>query len=215
MIDVTDKFLSRGKCDDNMATSKHATKRGVHSLSNSTLNTPIKPVKSKIPKRNDTPIKMNKENEDEPIDLRQIHDMFQGIMTKLEKLDTIETKVKCIEDDLKEIESSVEYAHAEITDLKKDNVTMKTETKEMKRRLENVEQQCASMNNSLIDLKARSMRDNLIFYNMPENKDENTTDVILSLLESKFGMKEAKSKVKIDRSRRVGREKVIRSPGQL
>jgi hypothetical protein len=92
---------------------------------------------------------------------------------------------------------------------------MKTETKETKRRLENVEQQCASMNNSLIDLKARSMRDNLIFYNMPENKDENTTDVILSLLESKFGMKEAKSKVKIDRSRRVGREKVIRSPGQL
>jgi hypothetical protein len=42
--------------------------------------------------------------------------MFQGIMTKLEKLDTIETKVKCIEDDLKEIKSSVEHAHAEITD---------------------------------------------------------------------------------------------------
>jgi hypothetical protein len=51
------------------------------------------------------------------------------------------------------------------------------------------------------------MRDNLIFYNMPENKDENTTDVILSLLESKFGMKEAKSKVKIDRSRRLGRKR--------
>jgi hypothetical protein len=63
------------------------------------------------------------------------------------------------------------------------------------------------MNNSLIDLKARSMRGNLIFYNMPENKDENTTDVILSLLESKFGMKEAKSKVKIDRSHRLGRKR--------
>ena len=77
----------------------------------------------------------------------------------------------------------------------------------MKRRLENVEQRCTSMNNSLIDLKARSMRGNLIFYNMPENKDENTTDVILSLLESKFGMKEAKSKVKIDRSHRLGRKR--------
>ena len=83
-----------------------------------------------------------------------------------------------------------EFSSYNVT-LKKDNVTTKTETKEIKRRLENVEQQCASMNNSLIDLKARSMKDNLIFYNMPENKDENTTDVILSLLESKFGMKEA------------------------
>ena len=63
------------------------------------------------------------------------------------------------------------------------------------------------MNNSLIDLKARSMRDNLIFYNMPENKDENTTDVIFALLESKFGMKEAKSKVKIYRFHRLGRKR--------
>ena len=49
------------------------------------------------------------------------------------------------------------------------------------------------------------MRDNLIFYNIKENDGENTTEVIHSLLESHFGIENAKA-VKIDRSHRMGRK---------
>ena len=76
---------------------------------------------------------------------------------------------------------------------------------ESKQRLDNLEQKNTSLNNCVIDLQARSMRDNLIFYNIKENDGENTTEVIHSLLESHFGIENAKA-VKIDRSHRMGRK---------
>ena len=50
-------------------------------------------------------------------------------------------------------------------------------------------------------LKARSMRDNLLFYNIPESKDENTKDIIHKLLEEKLQTEDS-YKIKIDRSHR-------------
>ena len=46
--------------------------------------------------------------------MTKIYDTFKTVMTKQEKLDGIET-------DLKEIKRSLEYAHAEIKDLRKEN----------------------------------------------------------------------------------------------
>lgn len=51
------------------------------------------------------------------------------------------------------------------------------------------------------------MRDNLIFYNIPETRDEETTPIIHKLLEEKMGMKDATKNIKIDRSHRLGRPK--------
>jgi hypothetical protein len=44
------------------------------------------------------------------------------------------------------------------------------------------------------------MHDNLVFYNIDENKDENTTDIIHQIMEHKLGMENAaRELVKIDR----------------
>jgi hypothetical protein len=43
------------------------------------------------------------------------------MMKKLEKLDRIETRLKNMEINMAEIKESLEYAHAEIADLKKEN----------------------------------------------------------------------------------------------
>jgi hypothetical protein len=51
------------------------------------------------------------------------------------------------------------------------------------------------------------MRDNLLFFNIPENDKENTTELIHELLESKMEIKEARGNVKIDRSHRIGRKR--------
>jgi hypothetical protein len=51
------------------------------------------------------------------------------------------------------------------------------------------------------------MRDNLIFYNIPGTRDEETTPIIHKLLEEKMGMKDATKNIKIDRSHRLGRPK--------
>ncbi|CAB3985374.1 Hypothetical predicted protein, partial [Paramuricea clavata] len=54
---------------------------------------------------------------------------------------------------------------------------------------------------SVVDLKARSMRDNLRFFNVKEDEKENTTEKIYDILD-------ARNKVNIDRSHRVGRKRV-------
>ncbi len=50
------------------------------------------------------------------------------------------------------------------------------------------------------------MRDNLIFYNIKELKNENVTDVIHNVLENQLELENAKSLVKIDRAHRLGKQ---------
>ncbi|CAB3989179.1 Hypothetical predicted protein [Paramuricea clavata] len=47
--------------------------------------------------------------------------MMSEMMMKLDKLDSIEDKVKSFEQDLKSVKDSIEFAHAEVNDLKIDN----------------------------------------------------------------------------------------------
>ena len=64
-----------------------------------------------------------------------------------------------------------------------------------------------SMRNKIIYLQARSMRDNLLFFNIPEHEKENTTEIIHDLLEQKIEIEDAHKHVKIDRSHRIGRKR--------
>ncbi|CAB3981030.1 Hypothetical predicted protein [Paramuricea clavata] len=130
--------------------------------------------------------------------MRQIHQMFTTMMTKLEKLDAIEA-------DMKEMKHSLEFAHAEIADLKKENDTSKAN--QAKEKIEKLEQDNTTLRNKIVDLQARSMRDNLLFFNIPERDKENTTEMIHELLETKMEIHDARNKVKIDRSHRIGRKR--------
>lgn len=51
------------------------------------------------------------------------------------------------------------------------------------------------------------MRDNLIFYNIAEEEKEDTTAIIHQLLEEKLEMQDARTKVRIDRSHRLGKRR--------
>ena len=51
------------------------------------------------------------------------------------------------------------------------------------------------------------MGDNLLFFNIPEREQENTTEIIHELLESKMGIDDARSRIKIVRSHRIGKKR--------
>ena len=138
--------------------------------------------------------------------LDEIHNTLKIVMKKLDKLDVIEGRMKTLEEDLRDVKTSMKYAHAQITDLKTSHEITMTFNKETKDRLDKLEKENADLNNGIIDLKA-SMRDNLIFYNLPEIEPENMTKMIHQLLEDKLGMKDVKVQVKIDRSHRLGRKR--------
>jgi septal ring factor EnvC (AmiA/AmiB activator) len=92
--------------------------------------------------------------------------MMSEVMMKLDKLDLIEDRVKSFEQDLKSVKDSIEFAHAEVNDLKIENEERKKMDERTRQRLEKLENENTLLNKSLIDLQARSMRDNLIFYNI-------------------------------------------------
>ena len=131
--------------------------------------------------------------------MEKIYSMFETVMKKLEKLDNIDT-------DMKEIKKLLEFAHAEIDDLRKENASIKIKQVKTEERIETLERKRNSLCDIVINLQARSMHYNLLFFNMPENKDENTTKMIHEMLETKLEIEDACSKVKIDRSHRSGKK---------
>ncbi|XP_060557589.1 uncharacterized protein LOC132717995 [Ruditapes philippinarum] len=56
----------------------------------------------------------------------------------------------------------------------------------------------------IIDLKCRNMGDNSLFFNIPEEKDENCESKLLDLMESKLQITDAKTSIKLQRSHRIG-----------
>ncbi len=123
--------------------------------------------------------------------------MFEIIMKKLSKLDIIDSRMQSLEQELKEVKSSIEFVHAEVEDIKKVNEQLTKSEGETKKRIEKLEQLNSSLNYRVIDLQARSMRDNLIFYNVKESDGENTTNLIQDIMENNLGIENAKS-IKID-----------------
>jgi hypothetical protein len=74
--------------------------------------------------------------------------------------------MQSVEHELKEMKKSLEIVHAEVEDLKKDNEKLKKTDVETQKRLQSLEEQNTILNNRVIDLQARSMRNNLVFYNI-------------------------------------------------
>ena len=181
-----------------MATKKQALRSSAQNANISSTKSPSKPVQSKILNLKDT---MESEDEKES----GVKEMFEIIMGKLSKLVDIDSRVKSMENDLKDMMSSLEFVHAEVKDLKEENEKRKAEGHKTDERLEKLEDLNTALKNRVIDLQARSMRDNLIFYNINEMKDENPTDIVHGILENQLGFENAKDTVKIDRAHRLGR----------
>ena len=192
---------------DKMASRKHAQKRGAQIFNISNNSTPIKAVHSKIPKPNNTPEKIGESSAPNEVKLEDIHAMMQIMMKKLDKLELIEDRIKNVESDLKDVRESIDFAHAEVEDLKEDQKIRKIKDEEIRVKVEKLEQENIALNNSVIDLKARSMRDNLIFFNIEETERENTTSIIHKILEENMDIEDAANKIKVDRSHRLGKRR--------
>ncbi len=155
---------------DQISTRQSAAKRTVQTLNESINSTPTKSVRSKIPKHNNMTKRMEDKKPEKKVDLEDIHEMMKN-MSKLDKLDIVEERLKTFENDMKDMKASVEYAHAETQDLKTENETHKVSTEVYKQQVENLKKENQLLINSVIDLKARSMHDNLIFFNIKKQKN--------------------------------------------
>ncbi|CAB4044604.1 Hypothetical predicted protein [Paramuricea clavata] len=138
-------------------------------------------------------------NDQKWTELTKLFDMIKAVMAKLDTLDEIkQQRIVYVERELLEMK---------IKELKEEVVESKRSDQENKEKIRALEEASQHLLDSVIDLKARSMRDNLLFYNVQEDEKENTSDKIYKILEENLQIPDAREKIKIDRSHRVGRKR--------
>ena len=108
------------------------------------------------------------------------------VMSKLETLDVINERILCVEEEVKSLTKSIEFAHDELNDLKNEMKQRKKAENECDERVRALEESNHWLHESVVDLKARSMRDNLLFHNIEEVKREVIYEVIYELLREKL-----------------------------
>jgi tRNA threonylcarbamoyladenosine modification (KEOPS) complex Pcc1 subunit len=165
----------------------------------------------KSAKSKSTPSKSPGKREEKRLDnekLDEIYEMIRTVMAKLDTLDEIKNRIVCVEQDFKQMKSSLEFAHAEVEDLKEQIENANSSEEENRNRIVGIiEEANRRLHESVIDLKARSVRDNLLLFNVEEEEKENTDDKIFQILEEKLEIPDARNKIKIDRTHRVGRKR--------
>jgi len=74
----------------------------------------------------------------------------------------------------------------------------------MKKYEQDHQQNESSLKDEIQDLKCRSMRDNLLFHRLPEEKDENCEQIVLKAIEEKLKIANATTDIRIQRAHRIG-----------
>jgi hypothetical protein len=103
--------------------------------SNFTVNTSIDKKKMNASKVNETPSGLpgkNGEKRPEMDRIDEMFDMIKAVMAKLDTLDEIKQRIVYVERELLEMKNSIEFAHAEVKELKEEVVETKRSEQENK-----------------------------------------------------------------------------------
>ena len=127
------------------------------------------------------------------------------------KVSDLETKVHTIDSRVITVEKSCAFMDGENDDRKKELKAAKTEVTSLKSRCETLEnknknymEQCAKLGSKVTDLESRSMRDNLLFYGVPEGGNtENCELMIKNVMAEKLNIPDVHT-IMFDRVHRVG-----------
>lgn len=119
------------------------------------------------------------------------------------KLDLLPT----MHNDIQELRRSIDFAHDRIQTLEQFNTQLQTTVEALTREMDLVKQQNKLFKETLLDLQTRSMRDNLIFAGLHENKQENAEDVIKDFLKTHLKLPPDTVKtITFHRAHRIGQQ---------
>ena len=111
-----------------------------------------------------------------------------------------------ISSDITELKSSIDYQDEVILSLKMENEELKHRLAITEGELIRTQKQVASMSDSITDLTARSMKDNIIVKNLPEEKNEDMEKRITSFLKAELAISEEDmGHIRLDRVHRMGK----------
>ena len=150
-------------------------------------------------------------------DVNMIKQKFQSIDKIEQTVNLINTKVTDLETKMASLETRLTANEQSCQFISDANEQNKNELKQAKENILNLQTKCTGLQDTktlqqehenfdskLVDLEARSMRDNLMFYGIPEGGEhEDCEKLVKGLCEKTLGMLRA-HELKFDRAHRVG-----------
>ena len=132
-----------------------------------------------------------------------------------EKLDSFDKRINKTEKTVQSVEKSVEFIstqydaiiedgeadRAKVKSVESEVSDVKQENKELRKAILEMKKLNCEMKEDLIDMKSRSMRDNLLFTDLSEHENEDTEQVLKNFLSDKMSITD----VSFERVHRVGR----------
>ena len=107
--------------------------------------------------------------------------MLAAMNKKLEKLDSIEAHLQTVDTVIKELKHSLTFLHDTTSELQKQQEKQEEKVKKIEKEIFRMTEE-NTITRELVDIRAYSMRSNLIFYNIPETLHENSEQVVTSVL---------------------------------
>ena len=144
-------------------------------------------------------------------DMEQIKQKLQG-MDKIEKtvnlinpeVSDLETKMKSLDTRLIANEKSCEFISSINEQNKTELKATKDELSEMTKSCKNLEKETNFMKEKMVDLESRSIRENLMFYGIPEaGREENCEELVKTVCKDTLKLENA-DQMLFDRAHRVG-----------
>ncbi|KAK3743027.1 hypothetical protein QZH41_003437 [Actinostola sp. cb2023] len=151
---------------------------------------------------------MKEAEEEEGCDLKSLFELVKRMNKKLDKLESIEAHLQHVDRDIADLKYSLTFAHDTTDEITKKQATHDGLFTELNVKVSYLEKQTSNLKDDLVDLRARNMRNNLLFYNLPEEEEENPETIVSDVL-IKMGMMDAgyNQTMEIERAHRIGRRK--------
>ena len=140
--------------------------------------------------------------------LSQLEDIQKAVKSINSRLDRLDSKVASLQTKISDVEKSREFDSSVVESMKSKQTELDSMLTGIKNLKQQQRQQTETVQKELIDLKARSTRDNLLFFGIPEQRDERDSDCVnkvLTMIEEKCKIEDAKTNIKLHRAHRIGR----------
>lgn len=140
--------------------------------------------------------------------LGQLESIQSSLTNITVKVNDMEAKVKNLESKVNIIESSRDFDTEAVENLNKKQREIDSLLDKMKKLEAEQSVKENDLRAQVLDIQCRNMRDNLIFYRLPEEQGETDNDCmrkILSFIEEKLEIENATSEIKLHRAHRMGK----------
>ena len=105
---------------------------------------------------------------------KEISGRLTNIETQLAKLDKLEV-IKNLLAEISALKASVDFANNQNADMRTKNKALKMNIKELKTTTSSIQRENKQLNNAVLELKCRSMRNNIVISGLEEDEKEDST----------------------------------------